>query len=128
MTPAEPPGIPPEAGGAGPAGVPPEAAPQPEHPLSVLLFAPLRTPQGHRAIVIGLSAICALLVILGFVVPLIAHNELERIPAFYAAFGFAAFALAVLSGWPLGRLLRRPEGFYETIARRKPAKERDDGE
>ncbi|MBO6687641.1 MAG: hypothetical protein JJ931_07930 [Henriciella sp.] len=31
---------------------------------------------------------------------------------FYAFWGFAAFAIAVLSGWPLGKLLRRDEDYY----------------
>jgi hypothetical protein len=35
-------------------------------------------------------------------------------PGFYALFGFLAFGVAVLSGWPLGKLLRRREDYYET--------------
>lgn len=31
---------------------------------------------------------------------------------FYGVFGFAAFALVVLSGWPLRRLLGRRETYY----------------
>ena len=31
---------------------------------------------------------------------------------FYGIYGFGAFSLVVLSGWPLGKLLRRDEDYY----------------
>ena len=42
--------------------------------------------------------------------PLSLHN----LPGFFGLFGFLAFSFAVLSGWPLGKLLRRPEDYYDT--------------
>ena len=41
-------------------------------------------------------------------------TSLVSVPGFFGIFGFVAFAIAVLSGWPLGKLLRRPEDYYET--------------
>ena len=38
-------------------------------------------------------------------------------PGFQGVFGFLAFGLAVLSGWPLGKMLRRPEDYYDTAKR-----------
>lgn len=94
-----------------------------EHPLSLLLFAPLRGEGAATTILWGLAGICIGLAIMGFFVKPGYHFPAESIPVFYGLFGGAAFTLAVLSGWPLGKWLRRPEGFYETI--RKP-KEADD--
>lgn len=83
-----------------------------EHPLSLLLFAPLRTEGGQRMIFWGLAIVCLGLAVMGFFVKPGYHFPLESIPLFYGVFGFAAFAGAVLSGWPLGKWLRRPENFY----------------
>ena len=35
-------------------------------------------------------------------------------PGFFGIFGFLAFGIAVLSGWPFGKLMRRPEDYYDT--------------
>jgi hypothetical protein len=50
-------------------------------------------------------------------------KDVTSVPGFYGVFGFAAFGLAVLSGWPLGHALRRPEDYYE---RRSGEAGRDD--
>lgn len=84
-----------------------------EHPLSVLIFAPLRTKAGATFILVLLALACFGLAATDVILPKEAHGELEAIPVFYGVFGFLAFGLAVLSGWPLGRLLRRDEDFYE---------------
>ena len=36
----------------------------------------------------------------------------ESFPGFHALFGFAAFSFVVFMGWPLRRLLSRPETYY----------------
>lgn len=36
----------------------------------------------------------------------------EGLPFFHSVFGFAAFTFVVLMGWPLRRLLSRPENYY----------------
>ena len=40
------------------------------------------------------------------------YLDFANATGFYAIWGFAAFAIAVLSGWPLGKLLRRDEDYY----------------
>lgn len=62
----------------------------------------------------GVAILSGLLFVADFVV----HRDHEYVklaefPAFYALFGFAAFAGVVLSGWPLRKLLGRPENYYE---------------
>lgn len=98
-----------------------------EHPMSVLLFAWMRQPMARRAGLAGLAALCAVLAALDFVVPRNGQGDMEALPFFFCVFGFAAFGLAVLSGWPLGRMLRRPETYYgdrvadETAPEERPA-------
>jgi hypothetical protein len=41
------------------------------------------------------------------------YFAIDGTTAFYAIWGFASFALVVLAGWPLGKLLRRSEDYYE---------------
>lgn len=45
-----------------------------------------------------------------------AYFDIDAITAFNALWGFGAFALVVLAGWPLGRLLRREEDYYKDEA------------
>lgn len=61
-------------------------------------------------IVLGISGLALALVDLAH----IRHDGfvIENTIGFYALAGFAAFAFAVLSGWPLGKALRRDENFY----------------
>jgi len=87
-----------------------------EHPLSVLLFSWMRSRGFYRGLMATLAALCAVLVALDFIVPRLGFLPLEGLPGFFGVFGFIAFSLAVLSGWPLGKLLRRPEDYYEREA------------
>lgn len=85
-----------------------------EHPLSILLFSWMRGKTFVRVFAVllilgGLTAIGLEVVMLTKPI-----KDLTTIPGFYGVFGFAAFAIAVLSGWPLGKLLRRREDYYET--------------
>lgn len=85
-----------------------------EHPLSVLLFSWMRTKLFFRASMALLAALGAVLIALEFVLSHRPMTSIENLPGFFGVFGFVAFAIAVLSGWPLGKLLRRPEDYYET--------------
>lgn len=85
-----------------------------EHPLSVLLFSWMRTKLFFRIAMALLAALGAVLIALEFVLSHRPMTSIENIPGFFGVFGFVAFAIAVLSGWPLGKLLRRPEDYYET--------------
>lgn len=93
---------------------PPELGEPGEHPLSVLLFSWMRTSLFFRVLMAGLAALGAVLIALEALVSNRPIASLQSIPGFFGVFGFLAFALAVLSGWPLGRLARRAEDYYDT--------------
>ncbi len=85
-----------------------------EHPLSVLLFSWMRTVLFFRVAMALLAATGAVLIALEALASNRTITSVQSIPGFFGVFGFVAFALAVLSGWPLGRLMRRPEDYYDT--------------
>jgi hypothetical protein len=87
-----------------------------EHPLSLLLFSWMRGRGFDRFILACVAALCTVLAVLDLLVPRHAVGAADGLPVFFGVFGFAAFGLAVLSGWPLGRLLRRPENYYDRKA------------
>jgi hypothetical protein len=84
-----------------------------EHPVSVLLFSWMRSRGFYRGLMAALAALGAVLIALEFIVPRRGYLPLEGLPGFFGMFGFIAFSFAVLSGWPLGKLLRRAEDYYE---------------
>lgn len=83
-----------------------------EHPLSVLLFSWTRSKAFGRVFLAVLGGFCVVLAALEFVIHRHDGAVLDALPVFHGVFGFLSFGLAVVSGWPLGRLLRRPENFY----------------
>ncbi|MDP3491827.1 MAG: hypothetical protein Q8R82_01845 [Hyphomonadaceae bacterium] len=85
-----------------------------EHPLSVLLFSWMRGKLFFRIFMAVLAALGAVLIALEFLLSYRPVTSLVNVPGFFGIFGFLAFAIAVLSGWPLGKVLRRPEDYYET--------------
>ncbi|MFT3725400.1 MAG: hypothetical protein QM773_17665 [Hyphomonadaceae bacterium] len=85
-----------------------------EHPLSVFLFSWMRSKMFFRAVMALLAATGAVLIALEFLLSNRPIASVQNIPGFFGVFGFVAFSLAVLSGWPLGRLLRRQEDYYDT--------------
>lgn len=93
---------------------PPELGEPGEHPLSVLLFSWMRTALFFRVLMALLAAVGAVLIALEAVLSGRAITSVQNIPGFFGVFGFVAFGAAVLSGWPLGKLLRRPEDYYDT--------------
>lgn len=56
---------------------------------------------------------CALLFIADFVVHRHISTDAERIPAFYALYGFAALVGVVMAAKGLRRLIMRDEGYYD---------------
>lgn len=84
-----------------------------EHPLSVLIFSWMRRPGFMRLFLAVLAAVCALLIALEFVSDRHPKTVVESIPGFYGFFGLIAFGVVILSAWPLARVLRRREGYYE---------------
>ncbi len=85
-----------------------------EHPLSILLFSWMRGKMFVRglAVVLGVIGVAAIGLEIWLANKTI--RDVTGVPGFYAVFGFIAFGAAVLSGWPLGKLLRRREDYYET--------------
>lgn len=57
--------------------------------------------------------LCVLLVIADFIVHRHIYTELERIPAFYALYGFIACVLLVFAAKALRTILMRSEDYYE---------------
>ena len=60
----------------------------------------------------GLGALTLLLIIIDLAVHRHESVHASEATGFYAIYGFASFAFVVLTGWPLGRLLRRNENYY----------------
>jgi hypothetical protein len=84
-----------------------------EHSLSVLLYGWMRGAGFQKRLVIVLMAIGLAAVALEVLLTPKPVRDPGSIPGFQALFGVVAFGGAVLSGWPLGRLLRRREDYYE---------------
>ncbi len=64
-------------------------------------------------IFIGMALLSIILIGLDFGVHRHEYIEGAEFPAFYAIFGFTSFAIVVLSGWPLRKLLGRDENYYD---------------
>ena len=82
------------------------------HPVSRLLFGWVSSPRTPIAILILVIVITIGLVLMDLGLDRHEKVDMANANGFYALWGFAAFALAVLSGWPLGKLLRRDEDYY----------------
>ncbi len=93
---------------------PPQLGEPGEHPLSVLLFSWMRGKLFFRIFMAVLAALGAVLIALQVVLSQKSITSITSVPGFFGIFGFIALAIAVLSAWPLGRLLRRPEDYYDT--------------
>lgn len=85
-----------------------------EHPLSVLLFSWMRTKFFFRVAMALLAALGAVLIALEIALSGKTVTSLANVPGFFGIVGFVGFGVAVLSGWPLGKLMRRPEDYYDT--------------
>ncbi len=82
------------------------------HPLSKFLFGWVEAPKTPLLLLILVITICGGLVAFDLILDRHEYIHLADITGFYAMWGFGGFALAVLSGWPLGKLLRRDEDYY----------------
>ena len=108
--------LPPERDSSGRFIKPEDDAPQPSdenmHPLSRLLFGWVSSSRTPLILLILVILICVGLVVFDLAVNRHEYLDFANANGFYAIWGFAAFGLAVLSGWPLGKLLRRDEDYY----------------
>lgn len=82
------------------------------HPVSRLLFGWVESPRTPVLLLAIVSLSCAGLILVDLVLHRHEYVELANATGFFGLWGFGAFALAVLSGWPLGKLLRRSEDYY----------------
>ncbi|MDX1405382.1 MAG: hypothetical protein R3192_12625 [Woeseiaceae bacterium] len=70
-------------------------------------------PENRRLIRRVLYVACALLVIADFVVHRHIYTPAERIPVFYALYGFVALVGVVMAAKGLRLLVKRDEDYYE---------------
>ena len=112
--------LPPERDSSGRFVKPEQDLPPPSdhdmHPMSRLLFGWVSSPRTPMILLILTVVIAIGLVLIDFAVNRHEYLDFANANGFYAIWGFAAFALAVLSGWPLGKLLRRDEDYYGAAA------------
>ncbi len=72
------------------------------------------SPGNVKRFIWGLYAVCALLFILGFFVPVHGDHYWENVPGFYAAYGLVACIVLVLAAkYILRRLVKRKEDYYD---------------
>ena len=60
-----------------------------------------------------LYTVCAVLVVADFVVSRYIYTAIERVPAFYALYGFVALVGVVLAAKGLRLLVKRDEEYYD---------------
>ena len=70
-------------------------------------------PKNVQRLIRGFYVICALLVLADFVIHRHVSMGLERIPAFYAIYGFSAYVLLVVLSNLLRKLVMRGENYYD---------------
>ena len=82
------------------------------HPVSKALFGWVDIPGIGRILFWAMAAVSAVLIVLDLIIERHSHFGIEGVTGFYGFVGFAAFTFVVLTGWPLGQLLRRDENYY----------------
>ncbi len=82
------------------------------HPMAKILFGWVEAPKTPLILLMLVILTSAALIVLDVLVMRNEYVGFANADWFYGLWGFGAFALAVLSGWPLGRLLRRDEDYY----------------
>lgn len=82
------------------------------HPMSRLLFGWVESPRTPLILFIGVIVVVVGLFLVDLRLDRHEYIDIAHITGFYGLWGFGAFSLAVLSGWPLGKLLRRREDYY----------------
>lgn len=70
-------------------------------------------PDNQRLIRRVLYVACALLVVADFVVHRHIYTDIERVPAFYALYGFVALVGVVMAAKGLRYFVKRNEDYYD---------------
>ncbi len=85
---------------------------RPDHPAARVLFGWVDAKSTPGLFLVGVAALAVLLFVIDLFTDRHEYFHFAEGLGFYGFWGFCAFALAVLSGWPLGALLRRSEDYY----------------
>ncbi|MEM7767811.1 MAG: hypothetical protein AAF253_10025 [Pseudomonadota bacterium] len=83
-----------------------------DHPAAKALFGWVEAKSTGTILFYGVIGLAIALFAADLVVDRHDYLSFAETFGFYGFWGFGAFALAVLSGWPLGHLLRRDEDYY----------------
>lgn len=94
------------------------------HPVSTRLFGWVAHPRIGSRILITVLSISLLLLVTDIFVHRHEYLTVSESFGFYGFWGFGAFTFVVLMGWPLGKLLRRSEDFYDEADTRPRTPER----
>ena len=70
-------------------------------------------PKNIKIILYAFCTLCAILFAADFVLHRHTYHEWEKIPAFYALFGFISYVIIVFTSAGLRKLIMRPEDYYE---------------
>jgi len=70
-------------------------------------------PENRRTVRLVLYIACVLLVLADFFVHRHAEMPAEKVPAFYAWYGFISLVAVVLSAKVLRMIVKRPEDYYD---------------
>lgn len=82
------------------------------HPVGKLLFGWTDSPRTPFVLLLIVIVLVGGMTLVDVLHQRHEYVEEANMTGFYALWGFGAFAIAVLSGWPLARLLRRSEDYY----------------
>ncbi|MEM0985920.1 MAG: hypothetical protein AAGJ32_06720 [Pseudomonadota bacterium] len=85
---------------------------RPDHPAAKALFGWVEAKSTPNILLVGTIVIAIVLFAIDLRLERHEYLDFANSIFFYGIWGFLAFGLAVLSGWPLGRLLRRDEDYY----------------
>ena len=70
-------------------------------------------PENVQRLLRGFYAFCVVLILVDFVVHRHIYQSLEKIPGFYAIYGFVACVLLVLVAKEMRKVLMRKEDYYD---------------
>ncbi len=70
-------------------------------------------PKNVQRLLRGFYAVCVILFLVDFVVHRHIYQEWEKLPAFYAIYGFVACVLLVLVAKEMRKVLMRKEDYYD---------------
>jgi len=83
-------------------------------------------PRNVRRVIQGLLVLCAILVVLDFVIHRHVTHPWEETFAFYAMYGFAAYVMLVVLAKELRKMVMRSEDYYDPVPEQRPSE--DDAE